>query len=327
MAAPVNKRIRLITAVFWIMLFYVLAALVWWFISLIQQNRDMAALKIEQLNRQGLTNQVYTEKENRIQADKRRNFAKYASEGATFFILIIVGAGYVYNAVRKQFLLQQQQENFTMAVTHELKTPISVARLNLETLQKYSLDPTRQRKLMQVTLQEMNRLNALISNILVSSQLDGGVFKMTKEELDLSDLVKDCVNDYRNRYPDRVFRDYIESDMEVQGDALLLQIMINNLLENAVKYSPRNKPVLCVLKQENGQVQLSVIDEGTGIDPSEKKNVFRKFYRGGNEATRKAQGTGLGLYLCSRIAADHNAAITIRNRPGGGSIFTVVFNT
>jgi signal transduction histidine kinase len=287
----------------------------------------MADLRMFELSQHQLSQESFREKAAQIQNEKNRNFTKYASEGITFFILIVVGAGYVYSAVRRQFQLQQQQENFTMAVTHELKTPISVARLNLETLQKYSLDPARQRKLMQMTVQEMNRLNTLINNILVSSQLEGGVFQMTKEELDLSDLVKDCVNDFRNRYADRVFRDYIKPDMEVIGDPLLLQILINNLLENAVKYSPKGSPVSCVLKQQDGQVQLSVIDEGIGIETAERKNIFKKFYRGGDEVTRKTQGTGLGLYLCSRIAADHNATINITNRPGGGSIFTLTFNT
>jgi signal transduction histidine kinase len=221
--------------------------------------------------------------------------------------------------------VQLQQENFMMAVTHELKTPISVARLNLETLQKYSLDAEKQKKLIRMTLQETNRLNTLTNNILVSSQLEGGGFKFTKEELDLSDLLKDCVHDYRNRCPERIFYEHIQPDMDVKGDPLLLQMMINNLLENAIKYSAKETPVSCILKNENGSIELSIIDEGIGIPENERKNIFNKFYRIGNEATRKTQGTGLGLYLCRKIARDHNAEISVTNRTGGGSIFTITF--
>ena len=113
--------------------------------------------------------------------------------------------------------------------------------------------------------------------------------------------------------------------MDVKGDPFLLQMMINNLLENAIKYSPKETPVSCILKNENGSIQLSIIDEGMGIPENEKKNIFNKFYRIGNEATRKTQGTGLGLYLCRKIAKDHNADISVTNRTGGGSIFTITF--
>jgi len=168
----------------------------------------MADLKMTQLKQktQGINDSgVYQTELNRIIRERRRNNTKYVSEGITFFILILVGAGFVFRSVRKQFKVQLQQENFMMAVTHELKTPISVARLNLETLQKYTLDAEKQKKLIKMTLQETNRLNTLTNNILVSSQLDGGGFKFTKEELDLSDLLKDCVHDYKNRCPERTF--------------------------------------------------------------------------------------------------------------------------
>ena len=323
-----KKRIRRITAVYWVLLFYIIAALVWWFISLEKQNAAMADLEMMQLKQktQGITESgVYQTELNKIIRKKRRNDTKYISEGITFFILILVGAGFVYRSVRKQFKMQLQQENFMMAVTHELKTPISVARLNLETLQKYTLDAEKQKKLIKMTLEETNRLNTLTNNILVSSQLEGGGFKFSKEDLDLSDLLKDCIHDFKNRCPERTFYEHIQPDMDVKGDPLLLQMMINNLLENAIKYSAKETPVSCILQNENGAIQLSIIDEGIGIPENEKKNIFNKFYRIGNEATRKTQGTGLGLYLCRKIAKDHNADISVTNRKGGGSIFTITF--
>jgi len=212
-----------------------------------------------------------------------------------------------------------------MAVTHELKTPISVARLNLETLQKYSLDPEKQKKLIRMTLAETERLNSLTNNILFSSQLEAERYKSDMEELDLSDLFKDCVHQFQNRYPERTFTTAIEIDMDVKGDIFLLQMLINNLLENAVKYSSKEKPVTCALKKNNQTILMSVADEGEGIADEEKPKIFERFYRIGNELTRKTQGTGLGLYLSKIISQYHNADISVTNNIPAGSIFTVSF--
>src|SRR5580765_7492926 len=135
--------------------------------------------------------------------------------------------------------MTQQQQNFMMAITHELKTPIAVAKLNLETLQKHKLEENKQQKLIQATLQEANRLNTLTNNILISSQLEGGGYELAKEELDFSLLAATCMLDFHNRFPGRKSETAIEEDTDIKGDALLLQILVNNLLENAVKYSPK----------------------------------------------------------------------------------------
>lgn len=288
----------------------------------------MTDFKISQLNAaidSSHNPDLYNASLAKIQQDHRRNLVKYVSEGSTFLILILIGAAFVYRSVRRQFLLQQQQQNFMMAVTHELKTPISVARLNLDTLQKYQLDSEKQKKLIRMTVEETERLNTLTNNILVSSQLEGGGYTMTKEELDLSDLFKDCIRNFMRRYPEAKLIDAVEPDMDVKGDPLLLQLMINNLLENAIKYSPGDKPISCILQEYAGQIKLQVKDEGPGIPTDEKKNVFKKFYRLGDEATRQTQGTGLGLYLCKRIAEDHHADISVTDNVPHGSNFTVSF--
>jgi signal transduction histidine kinase len=111
----------------------------------------------------------------------------------------------------------------------------------------------------------------------------------------------------------------------VKGDALLLQMLINNLLENAIKYSSKESPVTAILKKYRSGIELQVKDEGPGIDDEEKKRIFTKFYRIGNEATRKTQGTGLGLYLCRKIARDHNGDISVTNNEPRGSNFVVIF--
>jgi signal transduction histidine kinase len=324
------EKIRRTTIIYLMLLAYILAALIWWFISLNRQNKYMRDLKISQLQISTGSTIVTTQYEqqlDKIRKEYNRGKSKYIGEGSIFFLLILIGAGFVYRSVRKQFYLQHQQQNFMMAVTHELKTPISVARLNLETIQKYNLEPEKQKRLLQTTLDEVARLNFLTNNILIASQLEGGNYKSSDEELDLTTLLKDCIRDFRNRFPDRVFKEDIEADADIKGDALLLQIMINNLLENALKYSPKETVVSANLKKYRSGIELQITDEGPGIADEEKKKIFSKFYRIGNEATRKTQGTGLGLYLCRKIARSHNADISVTDNKPGGSIFVIIFRT
>ncbi len=328
MPRSAGKRFRFITVVYWLLLLYIVAALVWWFVSLEKQNQNLTDLRLSELNSQKATldPKKFSEENFKIEDDSKRNTEKYIAEGVTFLILIFVGAFFVYRSVRKQFRVQLQQQNFMMAITHELKTPISVAMLNLETLQKYQLDAEKQKKLIRMTLQETSRLDTLINNILVSSQLEGGGYAFSKEELDFSSLFKDCIRVAKTRYPERNFIENIEPEIEIAGDPLLLQLLISNLIENAVKYSPKEKPIICKLNRSGKDVLMNIIDEGIGIADSEKTKIFEKFYRTGNESTRKTQGTGLGLYLCSKIAGDHNADISVTNNIPSGTNFAIHFH-
>ena len=210
-----------------------------------------------------------------------------------------------------------------MAVTHELKTPIAISKLNLETLQRHQLAEEKRGKLVQTTLQEMMRLDNLINNILISSQLEGQSYRMSKEELNMSDLVNDVSSQFAARYGDRQLDRHIEQDLDIHGDPLLLKLMVSNLLENANKYSPKEKPIHLHLSEQGGKVILEVKDEGPGISIEERENVFRKFYRVGNEHTRTTKGTGLGLYLCKKIAEDHGGSIKITDNHLQGSNFIV----
>ena len=328
MPRSVGKRFIFITIIYWLLLLYIVAALVWWFVSLEKQNQNLTDLRFSELDSQkaSLDPKKFAEQYFKIADDSKRNTEKYIAEGVTFLILILIGAFFVYRSVRRQFMMQHQQQNFMMAITHELKTPISVAMLNLETLQKYQLDAEKQKKLIRMTLQETSRLDTLINNILVSSQLEGGGYVFSKEELDFSSLFKDCIRDAKTRYPERTFIENIEPEIEIAGDPLLLQLLISNLVENAVKYSPKEKPIICKLNKSGNDVIMNIIDEGIGVADAEKTKIFEKFYRTGNESTRKTQGTGLGLYLCSKIAGDHNADISVTNNIPSGSNFAIHFH-
>jgi two-component system, OmpR family, sensor histidine kinase CiaH len=325
MADGSKRGLGLVTLVFWVLLLYIIAALAWWFISLEKQNDAIFALKKIQLNRVNKNSAIYHELSAIIEKDHTQNTKKYIGEGGTFLLLIIFGAVYIYRLVRRQFRIQQQQQNFMMAITHELKTPISVARLNLETIQKRSLPEDKQKKLMAATMDETLRLDTLINNILISSQLDVNEYSPSNEKVLFSELVLDVTTHFKARYPDRPVIIRVEPGIILHGDPLLLKLLVSNLLENANKYSPRGSQIKCFLSSDSQNISLQVIDEGVGISHEEKKRVFSKFYRIGNEQTRKTKGTGLGLFICKKIAQAHEASITIVDNPGAGSCFTVNF--
>ncbi len=300
-----------------------MAAWIWWFISLQSQNDQMLRYKTAQLNKDDV---AYEQKSYLINDEHQRKTAQYISEGITFVLVTLIGAVFVYRSVRKQFLLGRQQQNFMMAVTHELKTPIAVINLSLETLQRRKLDEEKHQRIINATLQETDRLNDLISNILVTSQLETGNYTPDKERINFSELVDKSATDFSNRFSNRVIQKNIEENIFVNGEKLLLQLMVNNLLDNALKYSSKEKPVYAELSEQQDKIILKIIDEGSGISDDEKKKVFEKFYRSGNEVIRRTKGTGLGLYLCKRIAESHKAKIKVLNNQPEGSIFMVEFN-
>lgn len=319
-----QQGLAVATAVYWFFLLYIIAALIWWFIALQRQNNQITAFKLSELS---LEDPSYLQKANSIFKTDHSKSAGYLGEGGFFLLFTIVSAVFVYRAVRKEFKLNRQQQNFMMAITHELKTPIAITKLNIETIQKHKLDEAKQQKLLQMTLQEIERLNLLANNILVSAQLEEGRYAISREELDLSMLASGCVKDFANRFPGNHWIIEIENDIALHGDTLLLQIMINNLLENAIKYSPKESSIRFILAQVQSGIDLHVMDEGPGIAADERSKIFERFYRIGNEAIRKTKGTGLGLYLCKKIASDHQANIYVDNRKTGGSDFRIHFKT
>lgn len=318
-----SLKLRSVFFLYWFLLAYILAALIWWYIALDRQNRQMAKYETEQLNKTGSNYRAELEK---IRSLEKRKTAQYTGEGITFLLLIVAGAVFVYRAVRRELEISRQQQNFMIAITHELKTPISVARLNLETLQKRKLDEQQQQRLIQITLQETNRLNALCNNMLLSSQIEAGGYRLTFEETDLGELVKNCAEEFISRYPGHKIRYGIKPGLFVTGDRLLLQMLVNNLIDNAVKYAARELPVDINLSDENNKIILQVKDEGPGIAATEKEKIFTKFYRVGNTATRSAKGTGLGLYLVKKIVQQHNANISVTDNNPSGAIFTVTLD-
>ena len=284
----------------------------------------MTKYEMEQVH---TTDKNYQTRFNKINSLEKRKTAQYLGEGVTFLLLIVAGAIFVFRAVRRELRISRQQQNFMIAITHELKTPIAVAKLNLETMQKRKLDETQQQRLIQTTLEETNRLNALCNNMLLSSQIEAGGYRITNEETNISELIGNCVQDFIRRYPQQKIESVIAPDIFISGDRLLLQMLANNLIANAIKYGTKELPVTVLLSENNNKIFFSVKDRGKGIVAEEKEKIFSKFYRVGNAATKAAKGTGLGLYLCKKIAEQHNANISVTDNAPSGAIFTVILNS
>lgn len=314
------KKIQSALVIYWVLLGYIVAALIWWFIALSRQNELMSSYKIDDLRKNDIN---YIEKRDKILKAKSGKTTQYIGEGGTFLLLILAGAIFVFRVVRRELRSSADQQNFMMAITHELKTPIAVTKLNLETLQKHKLAEAQQHRLIDNTLQETNRLDTLCNNLLISSQIEAGGYKATFDEQNFSVLVDECVNEFLVRFPKRTIHKNIENEIFVKGDPFLLQIAINNLIENAIKYSPKETIIDATLQKLQNKAVLKITDEGMGISEIEKEKIFQKFYRAGNEATKRAKGTGLGLYLTNRISKTHNGSVSIEDNPKGGSIFAM----
>lgn len=315
-----SGKIKTIFFIYWLLLLYVVSALIWWFIALSQQNKKMTIYELSLLNKQEVS---YQQSYNEIIQSEKRKTTQYIGEGSIFLLLISIGAIFLFRAVNNQLKISEQQRNFMMAITHELKTPIAVSKLNLETLQKRKLEAVQQEKLINNTLREADRMNALCNNLLLSYQMEASGYKIIKEQINLSQLIEDCISDFKIRFGERIFLSDIKKDVFIHGDYFLLQIAINNLIDNANKYSSKDG-LIKIIMNENKQIEI--IDEGIGINEIDKNKVFQKFYRSGSEATQKSKGTGLGLYLVNRIIGLHQGNIKIEDNFPKGTKFKLSFN-
>ena len=311
--------LKLVNAIYWIFLTYMIAAFIWWYVSLEKQNDQITQIKLEQLSTTPGTNKANYEQLLNYQERKRKQFL---GEGITFLFLFLLGAIYVYRSLIKQLRFSNQQQNFMMAVTHELKTPIAVTQLNIETLLKRELSQDQQKILLNNSLKETQRLDTLCNNILLASQLDFKDYQQNKQQIDFSEMVNGIVKSFEERFPTRKIITHIQEGVMFFAEPLLMQMLLQNLLDNANKYAPVDTPIEISLKANKDELILQVKDQGIGIPLAEREKIFDKFYRVGNEFTRSAKGTGLGLYLCKKIAQFHQSQLLVSENQPQGTIFS-----
>lgn len=265
------------------------------------------------------------ERESIVSNDKlSRKKWMYAGEGVVMIGLLIWGILWVYKTFEKSIALNQQQNNFLLAVTHELKTPIASVKLYLETLLKRDLDKEQQKSILQNSINDTNRLRTLVDNLLLSAQLETNHYEPLMAKVNLSELVNKVVDTYaKPRNLEARLIKNIEQEVYITGDEFALESIIINLLSNAEKYSDQNITIL--LKSDNKQAVLSILDLGIGIADADKQRLFDKFYRVGKEQTRKTKGTGLGLFIVKKLVKFHHATIEVKNNHPNGTNFEVSF--
>jgi len=244
--------------------------------------------------------------------------------------LVIIGAtlfGLRYTV--RQLELARIKSSFVSNVSHELKTPISLIRLAVETLEmrRYTAPEQAERFIRQIG-RETQRLSQLVDNILDFARLEAGqrVFKFT--DVDLSDVVRDTLDSYRLRLEDQGFSlavDVPEHLPMIRGESNALAQCLLNLLDNAMKYSRTRKELRVSAAAANGEVSISVTDRGIGISPRDQRRVFEKFVRLETGLVHDVKGAGLGLSLVDQIVRAHGGRVEITSALGEGSTFTLVF--
>jgi K+-sensing histidine kinase KdpD len=244
-------------------------------------------------------------------------------EGAVFLVLLFLGLWKIRSSVRKEFELSQRQNNFLLSVTHELKTPIASNKLYLQTIQKRNLDEEQRLDLLSKAIIENERLEELIDNILNAARVESQEIKPIKEYVEINHFLKLLLSQFKKRFPNNRIELVDFPDISVRFDLFMIETVISNLVDNAIKYSNENSIIKLIAKKENHNFVFQVIDEGIGIDEKEQKQIFSKFYRVGNEEIRTQKGSGLGLFIASEFLKLHNGTIIyLKNQPRG-SIFQI----
>jgi len=248
-------------------------------------------------------------------------------EGIFFLLIFLWGALRLKKLFVREQKLQQQQQNFLLAITHELKSPLASVKLYIQTILKRDLDKEQQQVFLRNSLKDIERLDDLVENVLITTKLESRNYNLPKEKFNLTELVEQIVDRLqKNACRTQVLKPNLDSDVMIYADKFAISNVVTNLIENAIKYSPPCANVVVKLTNEEHGIIFSVADHGIGISDVEKKLIFNKFYRVGSEATRKTKGTGLGLYIVKTVLQKHNASIKVKDNTPSGSIFEVTFD-
>lgn len=315
--------------VFYLVLCYIFAAFAWWALLLNKKTEREFELKIELAKTQFVSsspNQDFSQSEEYLALEKDRDLQRWMilGEGSVFLLLLLFGAWKIKSTFQKELSLARQKNNFLLSITHELKSPLAGIRLGLETLLKRLTVEEKFQRIMRNSLQDVDRLSNLVDNILLAARMENNSYPFQWEVLNVSEIAEKATNFISDRMGDKGnFETNIEENIYSKADRMALNAVLINLLENAVKYSPEGSPVVLKLYSEQKNLAIEIIDKGQGIPESEKEEVFKKFYRIGNEETRKTKGTGLGLYIVKNIVDEMGGKVEVMDNTNGGTVFRV----
>jgi two-component system sensor histidine kinase KdpD len=218
-----------------------------------------------------------------------------------------------------QMETEQMRSSLLSSVSHDLRTPLAVMTGAASTLLEDTIDAPTRRELTESILQEAQRLNRLVRNLLDMTRLEAGAVRVNKEWQPLEEVVGSALNRMDDALSGRTVATNLAPDLPlVPLDAVLIEQVLVNLLENAIKYTPHASPLEIRASRSPGGVEVVVADRGPGIPPGEEHRIFDKFYRVG---TGQGGGVGLGLAICRAIVMAHGGRLLADNREGGGADF------
>lgn len=323
-----NNQLRIIS---YLVIFYMLLAFSWWTVLLHTKNRDAFLAKNELLKLSLIAkNEIKNEEEflkNSFHIELRDAYKRQEwmilGEASVFVLSLLIGIVFINRGYHKEILAAKQSSNFLLSITHELKSPIASIRLGFETLQRKKLSEEQSLVLLKNGINDTDRLNNLVSDLLLSARLES-TYQLNTELFSIEILIEECVQLLKQKFPSAILKVNLIQEMpEILADYSAIRSVIINLLENAVKYSDSVPEINIGLTSNNERCVIEISDKGIGIDQSERKKIFEKFYRIGNEDQRKTKGTGLGLYIVDQIVRAHNGSITVSSNQPKGTIFNV----
>ncbi len=249
------------------------------------------------------------------------------SEGVFFFVLILFGAWIIYRALVRSEELKFHQQNFLMAVTHELKTPLASVQIYLDTLQSPKISPEKKEQIIPRMKEDIERLERLVENVLDAGRFDRHGYHLNRAPFNLSSLVEERlahIGKAATTVP-LTIQKKIAPEISFDGDITALARAIDSILENSLKYHDGKMIALDIsLVADRKSIVLTITDKGTGFAREESRRLFERFYRTGDEMTRRQSGSGLGLYLCREIVRAHGGDVTaVSEGVGKGATFTI----
>ncbi len=297
---------------------YILLQSIWWMWLLLSKDRDIFALQQQLLSEGSIPHLP-------VRLPKH-TLMMVLGEGMVFLVLLLLALWVTFRTLRQELSLARQQRDFLMATSHELRTPIAALKLHLQTLQRQDLDAERRETLSRNARHDVERLHLMAERILLASRLEEHAVQPQLETVDLVRESLTLIEEARATYGrDHVIEAHLPDTLLLRTDAASFRSIVDNLLENACKYTPQGTLVRVGLMSMDHSIRLRVSDQGPGVTEADRQRIFDKFFRGGNEETRTTKGTGLGLFIVARLMKGLGGQLEFAPALPHGSTFTATF--